>query len=86
MVVKVWVPVFTWKDRRGTAHYDVHGVEGWMVSNRDKRRGFEADIWGCFLYDVDKHPEKREARLTWMHIEVPMPTGHINPVAAAMTA
>ena len=84
--MKMWFPVFTWIDAKGKERYDVHGVEGHMVSNRAKRMGFEADIWGCFLYDVDDHPEKRAARLTWVYSEAPLPTGRINPVAASMTA
>lgn len=72
--IKGWFPVFVWRDGHGKVHYDVHGVTDDMVSNRQKRRGVAGNMSCAFMFDSDKHPEKKRAKLHWVRFEAPAPT------------
>ena len=67
--VRVWIPVFFWEDRKGV-HYDVHGVEDNLVTNKTKRTDLEGDLVSCFFYNSDDHPEKHDGRLRWIELEL----------------
>ena len=65
--MRIWIPVFIWKDEKGI-HYDVHGVEEQMVSNRKNRTEIEFDMVSCFFSDSDVRPGKENGRLFWMQV------------------
>ena len=69
--MKIWIPIFTWRDSKGKLRYEVHGVFDSMVSNAKKRSEAEKDAWCEFVHDGNdpEFENRAAAKLKWITTE-----------------